>query len=91
MVKALHLFAGTSWLVPAPAGQPTRTVAMCGHDAAVLEAASALIRDLGAVPAVIGGLDHARQLKGVAGFVMRLVAEGHNPVTAVPFVDRSHG
>jgi len=91
VVKALHLFAGTSWLAPAPAGQPQRTVAMCGDDAAALETTAALIRDLGAEPAVIGGLDCARQLEEVAGFVMRLVAHGHNPVTAVPFVDRSHG
>lgn len=85
-VKALHLFAGTSWLTPTAAGQPPRTVAMCGDDAAALATAATLIRDLGGVPAVIGGLDHARQLEGVAGVVMRLVAEGHNPVTAVPDV-----
>ncbi|WP_330351005.1 NADPH-dependent F420 reductase [Streptomyces sp. NBC_00582] len=89
MVKALHLFAGTSWLTPTPAGQPKRTVAMCGDDAAALDIAAELIRDLGGVPAVIGGLEHARQLEDVAGFVMRLVAAGHNPVTAVPVVDRS--
>lgn len=86
-VKALHLFAGTSWLTPAPAGQPPRTVAMCGDDPTALATAAGLIRDLGGIPAVIGGLAHARQLEGVAGVVMRLVAEGHNPVTAVPFVD----
>jgi 8-hydroxy-5-deazaflavin:NADPH oxidoreductase len=91
VVKALHLFAGTSWLAPVPAGQSPRTVAMCGDDAPALETTAALIRDLGALPAVIGGLDCARQLEEVAGFVMRLVARGHNPVTAVPFVDRSHG
>jgi 8-hydroxy-5-deazaflavin:NADPH oxidoreductase len=90
VVKALHLFAGTSWLSPAPAGQPERTVAICGDDAAALDLTSELIRDLGAAPAVIGGLDHARQLEDVAGFVMRLVGAGRNPVTAVPFVDRSH-
>lgn len=89
VVKALHLFAGTSWLSPAVDGQPKRTVAMCGDDSAALGIASELIRDLGAVPAVIGGLDHARQLEDVAGFVIRLVAVGCNPITAVPFVDRS--
>jgi 8-hydroxy-5-deazaflavin:NADPH oxidoreductase len=91
VVKALHLFAGTSWLAPVPAGQSPRTVAMCGDDAPALETTAALIRDLGALPAMIGGLDCARQLEEVAGFVMRLVARGQNPVTAVPFVDRSHG
>ncbi|GAA2280536.1 hypothetical protein GCM10010430_78150 [Kitasatospora cystarginea] len=58
------------------------------HDAA-LGIAAGLIRDLGGVPAAIGGPEHAQQLEDVAGFVMRLVAAGHNPVTAVPVVDRS--
>ena len=89
VVKALHLFAGTGWLSPPPDGQPVRTVAMCGDDADALDQASELIRDLGAVPAVIGGLDHARQLEDVAGFVMGLVAVGCNPTTAVPFVERA--
>lgn len=91
VVKALHLFAGASWLAPTPPGQPRRTVAICGDDDAALDIAAELIRDLGGVPAVIGGLEHARQLEGVAGFVMRVVAAGHNPVTAVPVVDRSQG
>lgn len=92
VVKALHLFAGTSWLTPAtPTGQPIRTVAMCGDDDAALGIAAELIRDLGGVPAVMGGLEHARQLEEVAGFVMRLVATGHNPATAVPVVDWSQG
>ncbi|MGW4809574.1 NADPH-dependent F420 reductase [Kitasatospora sp. NPDC004272] len=86
VVKALHLFAGAGWLLPAE-GQPTRTVAMCGDDGAALETASELVRDLGGVPAVIGGLEHARQLEDVAGFVMRLVATGHDPATAVPVVE----
>lgn len=89
VVKALHLFAGTSWLTPTPAGQSKRTVAMCGDDDAALGIAAELVRDLGGVPAVIGGLEHARQLEDVAGFVMRLVAAGHSPVTAVPVVERS--
>ncbi|MFE1285616.1 NADPH-dependent F420 reductase [Streptomyces sp. NPDC058751] len=86
VVKALHLYAGTSWLAPAPPGRPERTVAMCGDDETALGVAAGLVRDLGGTPAVTGGLEHARQLEGVAGFVMRLVATGHNPVTAVPAV-----
>ncbi|GAB2847138.1 NAD(P)-binding domain-containing protein [Actinocorallia aurea] len=86
VVKALHLFAGTGWLAPTPPGQPKRTVAMCGDDPEALDLAAELIRDLGGVPAVLGGLDHARQLEDVAGFVMRLVAAGHDPATAVPTV-----
>jgi predicted dinucleotide-binding enzyme len=87
IVKALHLFAGTSWLSAPVDGQPVRSVAICGEDSTAVEIASELIRDLGAVPAVIGGMDHARQLEDVAGFVMRLVAVGCNPTTAVPFVE----
>jgi predicted dinucleotide-binding enzyme len=87
VVKALHLFAGTSWLSPPPPEQPVRTVAICGDDPAALDTASTLIRDLGATPAVIGGLDHARQLEDVAAFVIALVAAGANPTTAVPYVN----
>jgi predicted dinucleotide-binding enzyme len=86
VVKALHLFSGASWLAP-PSDTP-RTVAICGDDTHALETSSELIRDLGAVPVVVGGLAIARQLEGVAGVVMRIVAAGYNPVTAVPYVSR---
>lgn len=84
VVKALHLYAGQSWLDP-HVSQP-RTVAICGDDQRSLDTTSALIGDLGASAAVIGGLDHARQLEDVAGFVISVVAAGHNPTTAVPSV-----
>lgn len=84
VVKALHLFAGTSW--PAAGGRPAPTVAMCGDHEGALEAVSQLVRDLGGVPAVLGGLDRARQLEEVAGFVIRLVGVGRDPATAVPSV-----
>lgn len=84
VVKALHLYAGQSWLDP-HVSEP-RTVAICGDDQRSLDTTSALIRDLGASAAVIGGLDHARQLEDVAGFVISVVAAGHNPTTAVPSV-----
>lgn len=87
VVKALHLFAGHSWLSPRPAGAAPRTVAICGDDPGALDLTARLVRDLGASPAVIGGLDHARQLEDVAGFVIRVVASGHNPTTAVPWVE----
>ncbi|WP_104819363.1 hypothetical protein [Kitasatospora sp. MMS16-BH015] len=77
---------GTGWLAPAPVGQPVRTVAICGEDEAALGVVSELVRELGGTPAVLGGLALARQVEGVAGFVMRLVATGHNPVTAIPAV-----
>lgn len=83
VVKALHLFAGTSWpFTGDPDAAPI--VAICGDDAASLDRTAALIADLGARPAVLGGLDAARQAEEAAGFAMRLVAAGVNPRYAVP-------
>jgi len=86
VVKGLHLFAGASWPYRGPADRAP-VVAICGDRAGALDAASALIGDLGARTAVIGGLSSARQLEEVAGFVMRIVASGHNARHAVPDVD----
>lgn len=83
VVKALHLFAGASWPYQGPEAP---VVAVCGDDSGALATVSALIGDLGARTAVIGGLDAARQLEEVAGFVMRVVAAGFNPRLAVPDV-----
>jgi 8-hydroxy-5-deazaflavin:NADPH oxidoreductase len=86
VVKALHLFAGASWpYVGDPDAAPV--VAMCGDDHPALAEVGALVGDLGARPAVIGGLDAARQAEEAAGFVMRVVAAGANPRLAVPDVD----
>lgn len=85
IVKALHLFAGQTWLGElSPTEAPT--VAICGDDPTALETTGDLIRDLGGVPAVVGGLDASRQLEEVSGFVMRLVSRGFDPATAVPAV-----
>ncbi|MET7552215.1 MULTISPECIES: NADPH-dependent F420 reductase [unclassified Streptomyces] len=86
VVKALHLFAGASW--PYAGLQETApVVAICGSERSALDLATALIGDLGGQTAVIGGLDSARQLEEAAGFVMKVVASGHNPRLAVPDVD----
>lgn len=85
VVKALHLFAGASWRGnEAEAERPI--VAICGDDADALAATSVLIRDLGGDAVTLGGLSRARQLEEVAGFVMGVVAAGHNPQSAVPEV-----
>jgi predicted dinucleotide-binding enzyme len=103
VVKALHLFAGTSWpgraggaadtALDAAAAVAARdaevgrsTVAVCGDDEGALEVAATLIRDLGGETAVVGDLSSARQLEEAAGFVMRVVAAGQNPRSAVPDV-----
>ncbi|MDX6263582.1 MAG: 8-hydroxy-5-deazaflavin:NADPH oxidoreductase, partial [Kribbellaceae bacterium] len=97
VVKALHLFAGSSWpgrhggatdaaragaAGAARGGGERSTVAVCGDDGGALEIAAMLIRDLGGEPAVVGDLSSARQLEEAAGFVMRVVAAGHNPRSA---------
>jgi hypothetical protein len=70
VVKPLHLFAGASWpFVGEPAASPV--VPICGDDAHALRLAEALIADLGARTAKLGGLDAARQAEEAAGFVMR--------------------
>jgi 8-hydroxy-5-deazaflavin:NADPH oxidoreductase len=83
VVKALHLFPSTRWTTPT---SPPVTVAMCGDDPQALEIVSALIQDIGGIPAVIGGLDRARQLEEVAGFVIALAFAGIDPQSAIPAV-----
>ncbi|MFB9237550.1 NADPH-dependent F420 reductase [Plantactinospora siamensis] len=85
-VKALHLFAGTSWPYAGPQDRAP-VVVICGDAPDAVEQASALIRDLGGRPALIAGLAGAGQAEEAAGFVMRVVAAGHNPRFAVPDVD----
>jgi predicted dinucleotide-binding enzyme len=86
VVKALHLFAGASWPYVGPQ-ESAPVVAICGDEPSALDRAAALIQDLGARPAMVGGLSSARQLEEAAGFVMRVVAAGYNPRLAVPDVD----
>ncbi|WP_434740626.1 NADPH-dependent F420 reductase [Micromonospora sp. SH-82] len=86
VVKALHLFPSTQWTTPAPS---PATVAMCGDDPRALEIVGSLVRDLGGVPAVVGGLDRARQLEEVAGFVIALAFAGVDPQSAIPAVPSS--
>ena len=86
VVKALHLFAGDSWPYRGPL-TAAPVVAICGDDPTAIASATALITDLGGRAAVVGTLDSARQLEEAAGFVMRVVAAGHNPRFAVPDVE----
>ncbi|MFI5841432.1 NADPH-dependent F420 reductase [Catenuloplanes sp. NPDC051500] len=81
VVKAFHLFPSTHWNVPSPSAA---VVAMCGDDRRALAVVGSLVRDIGGTPAVIGGLDRARQLEEVAGFVIALAFAGIDPRSAVP-------
>lgn len=85
VVKGLHLFASDQWAEP---GAAPVTVALAGDDRDALAVVSSLVRDLGAEPAVLGGLARARQLEEVAGFVIGLAFSGHDPRAAVPHVPR---
>jgi predicted dinucleotide-binding enzyme len=67
---------------PAPAR--TVSVVLAGDDPAALETVAQLVRDVGARPVVLGGLDRARQLEEVAGFVIALALNGTDPSTAIP-------
>jgi len=62
-------------------------LAICGDDPRALIQTTALIRDLGGRAGVVGGLTSARQVEEAAGFVMRIVAAGHNTRFAVPNAD----
>ncbi|WP_216916961.1 NADPH-dependent F420 reductase [Nocardia noduli] len=83
VVKAFHLLPATHWTEPTAIGA---TVPICGDDLGALRVTETLIRDAGAEPAVLGGLDRARQLEEAAGFVIGLVFQGFDPRTAVPHV-----
>jgi predicted dinucleotide-binding enzyme len=86
VVKALHLFPATRWTTPASS---PATVAMCGDDPRALGIVGSLVRDIGGVPAVLGGLDRARQLEEAAGFVIALAFAGVDPQSAIPAVPSS--
>ncbi|MFG1605793.1 NADPH-dependent F420 reductase [Actinoplanes sp. NPDC049265] len=81
VVKALNLFPSTRWTTSSPSPS---AVAMCGDDPRALEVVGSLVRDLGGVPSVLGGLDRARQLEEVAGFVIALAFAGVDPQSAIP-------
>jgi 8-hydroxy-5-deazaflavin:NADPH oxidoreductase len=86
VVKAFHLFSANQWLDPATGSRAPVTVAICGDDQAALQTVSGLVRDVGAIPAVLGALERARQVEEAAGFVIGLAFAGVDPQTAVPGV-----
>lgn len=85
VVKAFHLFPSQRWVT---AGAGPVTVAMCGDDERALDVVGSLVRDVGAVPAVLGDLDRVRQLEEVAGFVIGLAFAGVDPQSAIPTLPR---
>ncbi|MFI5717955.1 NADPH-dependent F420 reductase [Nocardia sp. NPDC051750] len=80
VVKGFHMVPSTQW------GAASITVPLCGDDPAALAVAETLVRDTGAVPAVVGGLSRARQLDEAAGLFISLAFAGVDPRTVLPAV-----
>ncbi|MEU1982152.1 NAD(P)-binding domain-containing protein [Nocardia sp. NPDC019395] len=87
VVKGFHMVPSTQWGVSGPG--PT-TVPLCGDDPAALAVAETLVRDTGAVPAVVGGLSRARQLDEAAGLFISLAFAGVDPRTVLPTLPPVH-
>ncbi|HEY4454049.1 MAG TPA: NAD(P)-binding domain-containing protein [Pseudonocardiaceae bacterium] len=83
VVKAFNLFTADQWLDP---DSPSVTVAISGDDQRALDITATLVRDAGAEPAIVGGLDRARQLEETAGFVIALAFTGVQPRNAIPHI-----
>lgn len=81
VVKAFHMFPADQW----DEGRAPVTVVLAGDHEDALRITADLVRDVGARPAVLGGLRRARQLEEVAGFVIGLAFSGIDPGSAVPF------
>lgn len=85
MVKGFHLFPAGQW----EPGRAPVTVTPAGDDPAAPATAARPFRDAGAHPAMLGGLDRARQLEEAAGFVSALAVSGTGPNAAVPRVPQA--
>lgn len=82
VVKAFHLFAADEWLKD----RSDATVALCGDEPAAVDLVGRLVKDVGAIPALLGPLARARQAEEVAGYVIGLAFAGVDPRSAVPQV-----
>lgn len=93
VVKAFHLFPSEQWAAAESADTGTTNlppaVTICGDNPAALKITEELVRDVGAEPVVLGGLDRARQLEEAAGFVISLAFSGVDPSRAVPAMPTS--
>lgn len=89
VVKGFHLVPSTHWSAPPVLG-PATTVVLCGDDPAALGTVEALVRDVGAEPAVVGGLARARQLEETAGLFISLAFAGVEPRSVAPALPPVH-
>ncbi|MFW0789599.1 NADPH-dependent F420 reductase [Gordonia sp. CPCC 205333] len=80
VVKAFNVYPATEW----DYATNELVVPLAGDHPGSVELAHRLVRDVGATPHVLGGLDRARQLEELAGAVIGLAFAGVNPRSAVP-------
>ncbi|MGB3373284.1 MAG: NAD(P)-binding domain-containing protein [Rhodococcus sp. (in: high G+C Gram-positive bacteria)] len=80
VVKAFNVHPAAYW----DNASPEDTIAIAGDDPVALGVSRRLVRDVGATPHVLGGLERARQLEELAGTVIALVFGGTDPRSAVP-------
>ncbi len=59
-------------------------VTLAGSSTAAVEVVSALVRDIGATPHTLGGLDRARQIEELGATVIALAFGGIDPRSAIP-------
>ncbi|WP_154796073.1 NADPH-dependent F420 reductase [Occultella kanbiaonis] len=80
VVKAFNVHPASRW----DGAGPDDVVTIAGDDPSALADVIRLVRDVGATPHVLGGLDRARQVEEFAGTVIALAFAGVDPRSAVP-------
>lgn len=80
VVKAFNVHPASHWAT----AQEGDVVAIAGDDTHALEQVRQLVRELGATPHSLGGLDRARQVEELAGTVIALAFGGVDPRSAIP-------
>lgn len=80
VVKAFNVYPATQW----GDADPRVVVTLAGDDPTSIATAMQLVRDVGATPHVLGGLDRARQVEELASVAISLQFAGVDPRAAVP-------
>lgn len=80
VVKAFNVHPASYWAT----ATADDVVTLAGDDPAALDHARRLVRETGATPHVLGGLNRARQVEVLAGTIIGLAFAGIDPRRAVP-------
>lgn len=87
VVKAFNMCQAKVWAMPDPTFDGRKLVAMlAGDDDAAKSQVAELVRDVGAEPADIGQLVHARLLEAAAALVIKLLSAGRDPFTVLNLI-----